>query len=431
MRNSLPRKTSFFTPLLSLPAIAVVCLGVVVGSDARAETHRIAPDDSDGLRTTLATAANGDTILLGGGTYRGNFEVHQSLKLLGSDDEDSPAVLTSEGTGSVLRVFASEVEISQLGLRHSGTDISAKDACVYVEPSAHHVRILNNQMNECTWGVWIHEASHALVEGNSVRGTTKAILSDRGNGIHLFNTKETQVRGNRIQQGRDGLYISNSENVILENNHMDQTRFGIHYMYSHRCKVIGNTALNSQVGAAIMYSKELVIRGNHFENNSDHGILFRDVLYSAIEDNRSQYNYDGIFLGGSLFNTIRGNTFERNKLAAHVSAGSKDNEVFDNNFIDNQLQVRFLDRKSIQWNADGRGNYWSHYAGWDRDHNGIGDTRFLVTRISDKLTHSFPVLKSILGTPAMQLLRKIENQFPVISGPVIIDEYPLMRPATS
>jgi nitrous oxidase accessory protein NosD len=30
----------------------------------------------------------------------------------------------------------------------------------------------------------------------------------------------------------------------------------------------------------------------------------------------------------------------------------------------------------------------------------------------------------------MQLLQRIENQFPVIRGAVIIDQYPLMRPAT-
>ncbi len=402
-----------------------------MGLNARAETHRIAPGDTKALSKALDASAAGDTILLSGGVYHGNFEIRQSLRLRGAGNEEDPAVLTSDGTGSVLRVFAEQVEIAQLGLRHSGTDISDKDACVFVEPSAHHVRILDNQFQECTWGIWIHKASHALIERNSIQGTTKPILSDRGNGIHLFNTTETQVRGNRIQLGRDGLYISNSENVILEDNHMEQTRFGIHYMYSHRCQVIGNTTLNSQVGAAIMYSKELIVRSNHFEGNSEHGILFRDVLYSTIDGNRSLRNHDGIFLGGSFFNTISGNTFERNGMAAHVSTGSKDNQVFDNNFIDNQLQVRFLDRKSIQWNSDGRGNYWSHYAGWDRDHNGIGDTRFLVTRISDKLTHSFPVLRSILGTPAMQLLQKIENQFPVISGPVIIDEYPLMRPTTS
>ena len=65
-----------------------------------------------------------------------------------------------------------------------------------------------------------------------------------------------------------------------------------------------------------MYSKELVVRSNHFENNSEHGLLFRDVLYSDIAGNRSLRNHDGIFLGGSFFNTINGNTFELYDLLA-------------------------------------------------------------------------------------------------------------------
>ena len=112
-----------------------------------------------------------------------------------------------------------------------------------------------------------------------------------------------------------------------------------------------------------------------------------------------------------------GRTFARgNELAAHVSNGSKDNQVTENDFIDNRQQVRFLDAKSITWNGESRGNYWSHYVGWDRDRNGIGDTQFLATRLSDRLTYAFPVLRVILESPSMRLLQRIENQFPVDPG---------------
>jgi nitrous oxidase accessory protein len=137
-----------------------------------------------------------------------------------------------------------------------------------------------------------------------------------------------------------------------------------------------------------------------------------------------------LFLGSSYFNLIRGNRFARNELAAHVSNGSNQNEVTDNDFIDNRRRVKFLDAKSVTWSGEARGNYWSHYVGWDRDRDGIGDTRFLVTRLSDRLADTFPVLRVILESPAMRLLRRIENQFPVIRGAAIIDRFPLMRPVT-
>ncbi len=397
--------------------------------DVRAETVeviRIASGDAAALTEALESAPADAEIVLEPGTYRGNFEIRAPLTLRG----ESGAELTSEGHATILRVFAEDVRIETLVLRDSGVDITDTDACIYVEKSAARTQIIDNEMLRCAWGIWVNGATGSIIESNRIVGTTQKILSDRGNGIHFFDARDAVARDNQIELGRDGIYISNSEGVLIEGNRMSNTRFGIHYMYSHRCRVIGNEVRDSWVGAAIMYSKELVVSENHLIGNDTHGILFRDVLYSSIEHNVSERNADGFFLGSSYFNVIRRNRFERNDLAAHVSSGSNENEVVENDFIDNRRQVKFLDSKSITWGGEGRGNYWSHYVGWDRDRNGIGDTHFLVTRLSDRLTETFPVLRVMLGSPSMRLLQRIESQFPVIRGAVIIDPFPLMRPAT-
>jgi nitrous oxidase accessory protein len=391
-----------------------------------AESIRVGPADGAALADALKSAPAGAEIVLEGGTYRGNFEIRVPLTLRG----EPGAALTSDNHGTVLRIFAEDVRVEALVLRDGGSDIGETDACIYLEATAARANVVGNEMLRCAWGIWVNGAAGTIIEANRIVGTTQKILSDRGNGIHFFDARDGVARGNEIELGRDGIYISNSEGVLIEGNRMSDTRFGIHYMYSHRCRVIGNRVRNSAIGAAIMYSKELVVSANHLSGNDMHGILFRDVLYSSIEDNVSERNADGLFLGSSYYNVIRRNRFERNELAAHVSNGSKDNEVTENDFIDNRQQVRFLDAKSITWNGESRGNYWSHYVGWDRDRNGIGDTRFLVTRLSDRLTYNFPVLRVILESPSMKLLQRIENQFPVIRGAAIIDQYPLIRPAT-
>ncbi|MBW2691083.1 MAG: nitrous oxide reductase family maturation protein NosD [Deltaproteobacteria bacterium] len=402
-------------------------LGVSAPAQAGAsEVIRIAAGDNVAFADALQNAPAGAEVVLEGGVYRGNFEVRVPLRLRG----EPGVVLTSEGHGTILRIFAKDVRVESLVLRDGGDDIGATDACIYIEATAARATIADSEMLRCAWGIWVNRAVGTLIEGNHIVGTTQKILSDRGNGIHFFDTRESIASGNRIELGRDGIYISNSEGVLIEDNQMSETRFGIHYMYSHRCQVIGNRVRNSAVGAAIMYSKELVVSENHLLGNDTHGILFRDVLYSLIEGNVSEGNADGLFLGSSYFNVIRRNRFAYNELAAHVSNGSKDNEVTENDFIDNRQQVRFLDSKSITWSGEGRGNYWSHYVGWDRDRNGVGDTRFLVTRLSDRLVYRFPILRVILESPSMQLLQRIENQFPVIRGAVIVDQYPLIRPVT-
>jgi len=390
------------------------------------ELIRIGSGDSAALMDALQNAPAGAEIVLESGIYRGNFEIRVPLTLRGEPE----AVLTSDSHGTILRIFAEDVRVEALVLRDGGADINETDACIYLEATAARAIVVDNEMLRCAWGIWVNGAAGTAIESNRIVGTTQKILSDRGNGIHFFDARDGVARGNEIELGRDGIYISNSEGVLIENNRMSDTRFGIHYMYSNRCRVIGNHVRNSAVGAAIMYSKELVVSENQLSGNDMHGILFRDVLYSSIEGNVSERNADGLFLGSSYFNVIRHNRFARNELAAHVSNGSKDNEVTENDFIDNRQQVKFLDAKSITWNGASRGNYWSHYVGWDRDRNGIGDTQFLVTRLSDRLAYAFPVLRVILESPSMQLLQRIEHQFPVIRGAVIIDQYPLMRPAT-
>jgi nitrous oxidase accessory protein len=390
------------------------------------ELIRIGSGDSAALADVLKSAPAGAEIVLESGTYHGNFEIRVPLTLRGEPD----AVLTSDNDGTILRIFAEDVRVSELVLRDGGVDIGETDSCIYLEVTAARAIVMGNEILRCAWGIWVNGAVGTIIEANRIVGTTQKILSDRGNGIHFFDARDSVARENEIELGRDGIYISNSEGVLIENNRMSDTRFGIHYMYSHRCRVIGNHVRNSAIGAAIMYSKELIVSENHLSGNDMHGILFRDVLYSLIEDNVSERNADGLFLGSSYFNVIRRNRFARNELAAHVSSGSKDNEVTENDFIDNRQQVRFLDAKSITWNGESRGNYWSHYVGWDRDQDGIGDTHFLVTRLSDRLTYNFPVLRVILESPSMQLLQRIENQFPVVRGAVIIDQYPLIRPAT-
>jgi nitrous oxidase accessory protein len=390
------------------------------------EPIRIESGDGAALVDALQSAPAGAEIVLEAGIYRGNFEIRVPLTLRG----ESGAVLTSDRHGTILRIFAEDVRVEALVLRDGGVDINETDACIYIEATAARAVVIGNEMLRCAWGIWVNGADRSIIESNRIVGTTQKILSDRGNGIHLFNVRDGVARGNEIELGRDGIYISNSEGVLIEANQMSDTRFGIHYMYSHRCRVIGNRVRNSAIGAAIMYSKELIVSGNQVSGNDMHGILFRDVLYSSIEDNVSERNADGLFLGSSYFNVIRRNRFSRNELAAHVSNGSKDNQVTENDFIDNRQQVRFLDAKSINWNGESRGNYWSHYVGWDRDRDGIGDRKFIVTRLSDRLAYAFPVLRVILESPSMRLLQRIENQFPVIRGAVIIDQYPLMRPAT-
>ena len=79
-----------------------------------------------------------------------------------------------------------------------------------------------------------------------------------------------------------------------------------------------------------------------------------------------------LFIYSSLFNRIEHNRFERSALI-HLTAGSEDNLISDNAFINNRQQVKYIASRRQEWSVAGRGNYWSDYLGWDRNNDGLGE----------------------------------------------------------
>ncbi len=374
------------------------------------------------LISELKDIKNGDIIYLNSGIYNGNFFINKSVSFIGK----GMVVLTSNGNGNILNINASDVNIKNIHFYNSGKDMVDRNACIFI--NGNNNIIINNYFSECGFSVWLNASSYNYVFNNIFIGTLDSILSDRGNTIQVYKNNDTIIANNFIINGRDGIYISNSSEVSINKNIFMNVRFGIHYMFSNKCNVVSNMVADSLIGIAIMYSKYVDLINNLTYFNIDHGLFFRDVLYSRILKNKSLYNTDGILLGSSYFNDIINNDIVKNSIGVKVYSGSDENLVYENNFISNRLQVQFLDNRKIVWNSKKLGNFWSHYIGWDLNMDDIGDKKFYVTNISDWLIFSYPILKIMFNSPALVLLQKIENQFPAFRKCSIVDNYPLMRP---
>jgi parallel beta-helix repeat protein len=79
-----------------------------------------------------------------------------------------------------------------------------------------------------------------------------------------------------------------------------------------------------------------------------------------------------------------GNTFQNNWLQENTygvfMAFSSTNTLYRNNFVNNVMQAS-AGTGSNTWSSGGQGNYWSDYKGTDANHNGIGDTPYLISPI--------------------------------------------------
>jgi nitrous oxidase accessory protein len=370
------------------------------------------------LQALVDRAAAGDTLVLQAGLY-GRARVDKALTIRGQGVETQ---IDGNGSGHVLALLAAGISVQSLRVTGSGTDISGKESGIWVDRVADGARIVDVQVDHCGFGIWVDAADEPHIERCRIEGRADAlIVSDLGNGIHLFNVKNGVVLNNYIEKGRDGIYISNSTGCLIAENRIHSTRFAIHYMYAHQNRVIDNYTDSSSVGIALMYSKGIQVLDNKVRASHTHGILLRNLYNSRIEANDAQSGKDGFFFSGCSFDTLRGNLVMANDIGVQVS-DSPDNVVAGNAFVDNREQLNYQNNVSLVWS----GNYWSDYVGWDRNGDGIGDKRHYPSDIAAYLVGRFPAVRLVLHSPAMLLLQGLEAQFPVMRPPGVLEERPLM-----
>ena len=306
--------------------------------------------------------------------------------------------------------------------------------------------IRGNDLRGAGFGVWLDATAGAQVLDNRIEGDESVRSQDRGNGIHLYAVKDALVRGNRVSHTRDGVYIDTSNDSSIEANRFEDLRYGVHYMFTHNSRVTDNLTRRTRTGYALMQSRKLTVTGNRSIDDENYGILMNYITYSTLAGNRVEGVRSGstgdamisgaegkaLFIYNSLFNRIEGNSFADSALGIHLTAGSEDNRIAGNAFIGNRQQVKYVASREQEWSADGRGNYWSDYLGWDRDDDGLGDVAYEPNDNVDRLIWLYPQVRLLLNSPSIELLRWVQRAFPVVRSPGVRDSHPLMRmPAAS
>ncbi|MDN3682457.1 nitrous oxide reductase family maturation protein NosD [Vibrio tapetis subsp. quintayensis] len=388
----------------------------------------------DDLQDMLDLSQPGDTIVIKGGEYVGNFTVNQSITLQGKQD----ATINANGKGNAITVFASDTVIENLHIINWGGDLTEQNAGIYNEKSLKNLTYRGNTFKGDAFGIWAQRVDRILVENNTIEGNPTLRSADRGNGIQLSSVKNALVVGNTVSKTRDGLYIISSQDSELRGNTMYDLRYGVHYMYSHHNRVIDNFAYNTRAGYALMSSRQLTVHGNRSLDSEDYGMLMNFITQSDISYNQIKNVWTkpenkvigrdgkGLFVYNSGYNTISHNVIDTAEIGIHLTAGSENGKIFGNSFLNNPIQVKYVSNQKQEWSQNGVGNFWSNYLGWDLDNNSIGDTPFEPNDGIDKVVWKYPESKVLLDSPSVLMLRWIQKQFPVLKPPGVKDSHPLM-----
>jgi nitrous oxidase accessory protein len=433
---------------------AIVAAGA--SSFASAEMLKVEPEQS--LQAVLGRAQEGDVIELAPGEYQGAIRIDRRIVLTGR----SGAVLNGSGAGNVVTVTAPDVTIRGVTIRGSGHDLQTMDSGIFLEKTAMRALVESNRLEGNLFGIYVHGAAGSRVERNIIEGVRGGRINEAGNGVSLWNAPDVSIDANSFRYGRDGIFTISSRKDRFINNRFEQVRFAIHYMYTNDSEVSGNYSVGNHVGYAIMYSNRLVVRGNISDRDRDYGILFNYANYSEIEGNRvsggpldniASSTDEGldeergmvsetksaaqglrrgpekcVFIYNTNHNRLRNNWFEHCAIGVHFTAGSEGNEITGNAFVGNRNQVKYVGTRDLDWSTGGRGNYWSDNPAFDLNGDGLADTAYRPNDLVDRVLWTAPAAKVLINSPAVQVLRWAQAQFPALYPGGVVDTHPLIVP---
>jgi len=412
----------WYLPVRSTPAAFAAGVFLLGSLGVQATQWDVTP--ALGLQAAIAAAEPGDTLRVHAGTYPGPFVIDKPLIVLGA----AGSVLDGGGKGRVLTVGAADTVVRGLTVKNSGRSLADEDAGIFVMANAARARIDGNTLEGNLIGVYLKGPEEARVSNNTIVGRRDLRMNERGNGIHMWNTPGSVVEDNDIRFGRDGIFVTTSRKNVFRGNRLRDLRFAIHYMYTNFSEVSHNVSTNNHVGFAIMFSHQLEVRGNVSEGDRDRGLLLNYANQSQIRNNVVNAGPKKcVFIYNANMNRLRDNHFEGCEIGIHFTAGSEGNEISGNAFVGNRTQVKYVGTRYVEWSVQGRGNYWSDNPAFDMNGDGLADLAYRPNDMVDQLLWRYPLAKLLVTSPALQVLRWAQAEFPALHPGGVTDSAPLMR----
>lgn len=283
--------------------------------------------------------------------------------------------------------------------------------CILIENSDVYFRIENctlydSGLNPAHSGIQLRNASNGKVfmndcssnnvgitfetkcENITVQGNT--VSSNDEYGINIYESSNNCIEENIVNNnGNMGINLDPNSpyNEIVNNTVNFNGWLGIHMQANSTNNLILSNNCSFNADGISVRTPNNTISGNYVVNNSGYGIHLwnsdsgPNALSNNITRNFVKYNNYGFLLAGnSAHNIIEGNQIIDNSgTGVAINAGSFDNLIFNNTFINNIDANAADDGINNTWNSGTLGNYWDDYSGVDANDDGIGDTPYNIT----------------------------------------------------
>lgn len=376
------------------------------------------------IENGISLTENGDTVIVKKGTYKeAGILIDKEITLIG---EENSIIDGNNIAESVITVTANNVSISGLKIINVGFSYIKEFAAIFVIKSKYFT-FSNIHIENVFYGFIIQKSKYGLIQDNTV--ISNAVEeSSSGNGIHMWHCEHMRIEKNEVSGVRDGIYLEFvNKSFISYNASHNNVRYGLHFMFSHENEYHHNNFKENGAGVAVMFSKKIKMHHNHFQFNwgtASYGLLLKEINDAEITDNIFEQNTIGINIDGCNRITYSKNTFLRNGWAVKFKGGCYTNVFEFNNFLYNAFDLSYNSRLNDNtFDA----NYWSDYAGYDLDRDGIGDVPYRPVKLFSYVVNKTPETLVLLRSLFVDIINFSEKVSPVFTPDNLMDNTPLMK----
>tara|TARA_R110002012_G_scaffold267202_1_gene450882 strand:- start:31454 stop:32611 length:1158 start_codon:yes stop_codon:yes gene_type:complete len=376
------------------------------------------------IQQGINQAEEGDTVRVKKGIYKEvDITIDKGIILLG---ENLPTI-DGEDRGEIIKIVADNVTVDGFKIINVGTSYTSDYAAVRVI-KRNGFLIQNLELEKLFFGIYLEKSNNGKVLNNKINGDAVNEYNS-GNGIQLWYCKDVEVRGNNVQNVRDGIYLEFSDNIIISRNiSRNNLRYGLHFMFSNHDVYEYNIFENNGAGVAVMFSKFIEMNHNIFKKNwgtAAFGLLLKEINDAKITNNVFQENTIGINIEGSNRIEYKNNDFISNGWAIKVRGACYTNILTENNFLYNSFDISY--NSNLNDNKFDN-NYWSNYTGYDLNKNGIGDVPYRPVKLFSYIVNRTPETIILLRSLFIDIIDFSEKVSPVFTPDDLVDESPKMKP---
>lgn len=313
------------------------------------------PGNYSSIQSALNDANDGDTIFIydDSSPYNERFTINKQINLIGENRETT--IIDGGGSGDVIRITASYVNIKKISVKGSGTS-KWQDAGID------------------------SDASHCTLEDCN-------LIYNGYAGIRLSYADNFDIINCIFHNNVHGIYVRYTSYLdIINCTSFNNSGRGMRINhYCHHVKIINSTTYNNSVGIIFLQGAHDNIVKNCTSYNNVVGITHAHAndgpkpYNNKIEDCTLYNNDYGMRVDRAINNIFVNNTiFQNNIYGIDIKSNSDNNRIYHNTFLDNNINAN--DASNNNWNDayPSGGNYWDDYTGTDTDGDGIGEIPYNI-----------------------------------------------------